>query len=66
MGSEMCIRDRYEILCAELCGVGHHAMRGFVSVDNESNYNEWLSEQMTFKESMESASLNVNKFAENK
>ena len=41
-------------------------MRGFVSVDNESNYNEWLSEQMTFKESMESASLNVNKFAENK
>ena len=56
----------YEILCAELCGVGHHAMRGFVSVDNESNYNEWLSEQMTFKESMESASLNVNKFAENK
>ena len=41
-------------------------MRGFVSVDSESNYNEWLSEQMTFKESMESASLNVNKFAENK
>ncbi|MED5437473.1 MAG: cytochrome-c oxidase, partial [Pseudomonadota bacterium] len=22
----------YEILCAELCGVGHHAMRGYVSV----------------------------------
>jgi len=56
----------YEILCAELCGVGHHAMRGFVSVDDETNYNEWLSEQMTFKESMDSASLNVNKFAENK
>ena len=54
------------ILCAELCGVGHHAMRGFVSVDDESDYNEWLSEQMTFKESMESASLDVNKFAENK
>ena len=56
----------YEILCAELCGVGHHAMRGFVSVDSESDYNEWLSEQMTFKESMESVSLDVNKFAKNK
>ena len=54
----------YEILCAELCGVGHHAMRGFVTVDDETSYNEWLSEQITFKESIESASLNDNKFAE--
>ena len=54
----------YEILCAELCGVGHHAMRGFVTVDDETSYNEWLSEQITFKESIESASLNNNKFAE--
>ena len=54
----------YEILCAELCGVGHHAMRGFVSVDDEVSYNEWLSDQMTFKDSVESIGLKVNKFAE--
>jgi heme/copper-type cytochrome/quinol oxidase subunit 2 len=39
-------------------------MRGFVTVDDETSYNEWLSEQITFKESIESASLNNNKFAE--
>tara|TARA_B100001250_G_scaffold132153_1_gene112866 strand:- start:840 stop:1502 length:663 start_codon:yes stop_codon:yes gene_type:complete len=55
----------YEILCAELCGVGHHAMRGYVSVDSEESYDEWLSEQMTFKDLMESADLEANKFAKN-
>ena len=55
----------YEILCAELCGVGHHAMRGYVSVDSEESYDEWLSEQMTFKDLMESADLETNKFVKN-
>ena len=40
----------FEILCAELCGVGHPNMRGFVVVDNEADYQEWLSEQYTFAE----------------
>ena len=39
-------------------------MRGFVSVDDEVSYNEWLSDQMTFKDSVESIGLKVNKFAE--
>ena len=39
-------------------------MRGFVSVDDQADYNEWLSEQITFKESIESASLNGNNYAE--
>lgn len=40
----------YEILCAELCGSGHHVMRGTVVVDDAQAYEEWLSEQSTFKE----------------
>lgn len=38
----------FEILCAELCGIGHYAMRGTVLVDEESDYQTWLDEQETF------------------
>ena len=37
-------------MCAEYCGVGHYAMRGTVIVQDEQNYNQWLSEQETFAE----------------
>ena len=50
----------YEILCAELCGVGHHAMRGEVLVDDASDYQEWLSEQLTFGEIQQQAMLEKN------
>lgn len=40
----------YDILCAELCGVGHHAMRGSVVVDAATEYDEWLGEQETFEQ----------------
>lgn len=40
----------YEVLCAELCGVGHHTMRGTVIVDDESAYQVWLKEQQTFQQ----------------
>jgi cytochrome c oxidase subunit 2 len=38
----------FDILCAELCGVGHHAMRGAVVVDDKTAFNKWLQEQETF------------------
>jgi cytochrome c oxidase subunit II len=38
----------FEILCAELCGVGHPQMRGTVIVDSESDYEAWLKQQKTF------------------
>lgn len=50
----------FEILCAELCGVGHHVMRGLVVVDNESSYQEWISEQSTFKEFQNAAKSDSN------
>ncbi len=40
----------FEILCAELCGVGHAYMRGYVQVVEESDYEVWLAEQRTFAE----------------
>ncbi|MHA6692669.1 cytochrome c oxidase subunit II [Devosia sp. A449] len=38
----------YEILCAELCGTGHPFMRGVVRVVTDEEYQEWLTEQITF------------------
>ena len=38
----------FQILCAELCGVGHALMRGEVVVQEESAYQAWLEEQQTF------------------
>jgi cytochrome c oxidase subunit II len=32
----------FEIVCAQLCGVGHYQMRGFVTVQTQSEYNDWL------------------------
>ncbi len=40
----------FEVLCAELCGVGHAFMRGYVYVDSEADYQAWLDEQLTFAE----------------
>lgn len=53
----------FEILCAELCGTGHHSMRGTVIVDNESDYQAWLAEQTTFAQSMAESSNSTSKTA---
>ena len=38
----------FELLCAELCGTAHYAMRGKVVVEQESEYQVWLRKQKTF------------------
>jgi cytochrome c oxidase subunit II len=38
----------FELLCAELCGSAHYAMRGKVVVDEQSEYQAWLRKQKTF------------------
>ena len=53
----------FDILCAELCGVGHHAMRGTVVVDNEEAFNKWLAEQETFSQLYPKVANTVNKLA---
>ena len=41
---------RFEILCEELCGIGHHTMRGAVIVDEQADFDSWLAKQPTFSE----------------
>ncbi len=40
----------FDILCAELCGVGHPQMRGTVVVDEAADYQTWLDQQQTFNQ----------------
>ncbi len=42
---------RFEVLCEELCGIAHHAMRGAVIVDERADYDAWIAKQQTFAES---------------
>ena len=41
---------RFDVLCFELCGTGHYAMRGNVVVDSAEDYQVWLSEQITYEQ----------------
>jgi len=34
-----------EIACAQLCGLGHFRMRGFVTIQTEKEYGEWIADQ---------------------
>lgn len=43
---------RYEILCNQLCGVGHYNMRGYIVVEDETSFRTWLKKQPTFAASM--------------
>ncbi len=40
----------YEVLCEELCGIAHHAMRGRVIVDEPEDFQAWVGSQPTFAE----------------
>ena len=35
----------FEIPCAELCGLGHYRMKGFLNVVSASEYDAWLTQQ---------------------
>ena len=42
----------YDVLCEELCGLAHFAMRGRVVVESQADFDAWLGAQPTFAETM--------------
>jgi cytochrome c oxidase subunit 2 len=40
----------FDLLCEELCGVGHYAMRGRLVVDEPGDFEAWLGRQTTFSQ----------------
>jgi cytochrome c oxidase subunit II len=37
---------QYEIACAQLCGLGHARMRGFVTVQSADEFKKWMDDQI--------------------
>ena len=35
----------YEISCAQLCGLGHYRMRGYVNIESPEVFEKWMDEQ---------------------
>lgn len=50
---------RYDILCQELCGIGHFIMRGSIEIESEQDYEAWLATQPTFAETQTMPAANV-------
>ncbi|OGX38746.1 MAG: hypothetical protein A3G91_03505 [Omnitrophica WOR_2 bacterium RIFCSPLOWO2_12_FULL_50_9] len=36
---------QFEIACAQLCGLGHYRMKGFLTVHSREDFDKWLDEQ---------------------
>ena len=36
----------YEVVCGQLCGLGHYGMKGMLVVDNPAEYQAWLKERV--------------------
>jgi cytochrome c oxidase subunit 2 len=43
---------RYDVLCEELCGMGHYNMRGHVVVDEEPDFKDWLNSYPTYAQTV--------------
>ena len=49
----------YDIMCEELCGIGHFVMRGSVTVEPQADYDAWIEAQPTFADTQALAAPNV-------
>ena len=49
----------YDIMCEELCGIGHFVVRGPVTVEPQADYDAWIADQPTFAETQALAAPNV-------
>jgi len=45
---------KFEVLCAEYCGVGHFNMRGHLVVEEQGAFDQWFASQPTFAQTLTS------------
>lgn len=43
---------KYDVLCEELCGIGHYNMRSHVVVDTETDFKAWLKTHPTYAQTV--------------
>jgi len=46
------VEGRYEVLCEELCGVAHYAMRGAVVVEGRDQFDAWVASNPTYADTL--------------
>ena len=49
----------YEVLCEELCGIAHHAMRGSVVVVEQAEFDNWVASHPTYEDTMNAVAGNA-------
>jgi cytochrome c oxidase subunit 2 len=49
----------FDLLCNELCGVAHFAMRGKIVVDDSDTYEKWLEQQTTYAQKLQVPLTNI-------
>jgi cytochrome c oxidase subunit II len=49
---------QYEIACAQLCGLGHYRMRGFVTVLSTEEFQKWMDDEQVKLKELEGAGSN--------
>lgn len=57
--AEPTVVGSYDLLCEELCGVGHYAMRGRVVVEDSDTYAAWRADQPTFADTQAALSADL-------
>lgn len=40
---------RYEVVCSQLCGLGHYNMKAYLSVLSQEDFDNWLKKQAAFQ-----------------
>src|SRR4051812_19083965 len=45
----------YEVICGQLCGLGHYSMKGSVVVDSPEDFQAWLKERAEFSQQQQQA-----------
>ena len=48
---------QYEIACAQLCGLGHYRMRGFVTVQTAEEFQKWMDDEQAKLKELEGADI---------
>ncbi len=50
---------RFDVMCEELCGIGHFVMRGAVVIEPQAEFDAWLAQQPTFADTQSIPAANV-------
>ena len=50
---------QYEIACAQLCGLGHYRMRGFVTVQTAEEFQKWMDDEQAKLKELDTAGPDI-------